>query len=69
MSKNITCDSQILGGTPVISGTRIPVARIIYLLKDGYTVEAIQQEYPQVSLNKLNEVLEEVAQSYASQTL
>ena len=69
MSKNITSNPQILGGTPVISGTRIPITRIIYLLKDGYTMEAIQQEYPQVSLNKLNEVLEEVAQSYAPQTL
>lgn len=69
MSKNITYDPQILGGTAVISGTRIPITRIIYLLKDGYPVAAIQREYPQVSLNKLNEVLEEVAQSYASQTL
>ena len=69
MSKNITCDIKILGGTPVISGTRIPISRIIYLLKDGYTVDAIQQEYPQVSLEKLNDVLDEVAQSYGSQAL
>ncbi len=69
MSKNITCDANILGGTPVISGTRIPISRIIYLLKVGYPVDAIQQEYPQVSIEKLNDVLDEVAQSYGSQTV
>lgn len=69
MSKNITCDANILGGTPVISGTRIPISRVIYLLKVGYTVDAIQEEYPQVSLEKLNDVLDEVAQSYGSQTV
>lgn len=42
---------------------------IIYLLKDGYTIEAIHLEYPQISISKLNEVIEEVAESYGSQAL
>lgn len=69
MLKNITSDPHILGGAAVISGTRIPVSRIIFLLKDGYTVEAVHQEFPQVSVEKLNRVLEEVAQGYGSQAL
>lgn len=69
MLKNITSNINILGGTAVISGTRIPVSRIIYLLKDGYTIDAIHQDYPQVSITKLNEVLEEVAQGYGSKAL
>lgn len=69
MSKNITCDLKILNGTPVVAGTRIPVSKIIYLLRDGFTLEAIHNEYPHISVEKLNSVMEEVAQSYGAQTV
>lgn len=69
MSKNITCDPKILNGTPVVSGTRIPVSKIIFLLKDGFTLEAINNEYPHISVAKLDDVMEEVAQGYGSQAL
>ena len=61
MSTYISSDPKILSGTPVIAGTRIPVSRIIFLLKDGYTLEAIHREYPHVNLNTLDAVIEEVA--------
>ena len=67
MSKNITQDPNVLSGTPVIAGTRIPVKRIIFLLSSGYTLDSIHSEYPQVSVEKLNAVMEEVAQGYDSQ--
>lgn len=63
MSKYITSTPNILGGVPVIAGTRIPVSRIIYLFKDGYTVEAIHEDYPHVSIKVLNGVIEEIVQS------
>lgn len=44
---------EILGGTPVIAGTRIPVERIYELIKQGYSVETLQTEYPWVDKKKI----------------
>lgn len=61
MKTHITSNPKILSGVPVIRGTRIPVSRIIYLLKEGYTVEAIHEDYPQVSVKTFEAVIDEVA--------
>ena len=42
MKKYITSNPDIMGGAPVIAGTRVPIARILYLIKDGLTLEQIQ---------------------------
>lgn len=64
MIKNlITSDQHILGGKPVIAGTRIPLSRILFLLKDGYTVEAIHEEYPHVTTETLYGVMQELIQN------
>ncbi len=39
-------DPQILGGKPVIAGTRIPVRLVLDHLADGYMPEEIIVEYP-----------------------
>lgn len=59
MNKVIVSNPEILGGTPVIKGTRIPVSRILFLLKDGYTVEAIQEEYPHIELKIIKRAIDE----------
>lgn len=71
MKKYIVSNSQILGGTPVISGTRVPIARILFLLKEGYTIEAIHDEFPHVPIKTIkgavNELIENLGKSeYAS---
>lgn len=53
LRKYITVDSNILGGTPVISGTRIPIERLYQLIKQGQSVEDLQEEYPWVDKKKL----------------
>ncbi len=53
LTKYITIDKEILGGTPVITGTRIPVERIYHLIKQGYSVEKLQDEYEWVDPKKL----------------
>lgn len=42
----IVRDRQILGGKPIIAGTRIPVRLIIDHLAEGYMPEEIVIEYP-----------------------
>jgi uncharacterized protein (DUF433 family) len=59
MKKYIVSNPNILGGMPVIVGTRIPVGQILFLLKEGFTIEAIQQEYPQVTIKTLRKVVDE----------
>ena len=60
MRKFITFKPDILGGAPVIVGTRIPIAVIIQRLKEGYTVEAIHKGYSWVSLKKIEGAIDEL---------
>ena len=63
MKNYITSDPAILSGKPVITGTRIPVAQILFLLREGYTLQAIHEEYPTVSVEKLQGVIDELSAS------
>jgi len=59
MKKYIISDHDILGGTPVIKGTRVPIGRVLFLLKDGYTLEAIQEDYPHIDRQTLSAAIDE----------
>lgn len=61
MKQYIVSDPEILGGKPVIAGTRIPVDQILYLLKEGFTIEAIQNEYPQLDLQTIAGTVDQTA--------
>ena len=61
MTKYITSDPNILSGMPVITGTRVPVARILSLLKDGYTLQDIHEQFDHISIQILEGALQEVA--------
>jgi uncharacterized protein (DUF433 family) len=53
-------DPEILSGTPVIRGTRVPVHSVAALFDDGMSVEEILQVYP-----SLTELQVELASLYA----
>jgi len=48
-SKRITVDPRVMGGKPVIRGTRIPVYFILELLSNGWSIDDILREYPQLT--------------------
>jgi uncharacterized protein (DUF433 family) len=48
---------------PVISGTRVPVTRLLSLLKDGYTLEEIHDQFDHIGIKTLVGAIEEVATS------
>jgi len=52
----------ILGGTPVITGTRIPVSRLLYLLQQGYSIHDIQTDYPQLTHKTITGVIGVIAE-------
>ena len=62
MKQYIISNPDILGGKPVIAGTRIPIDQILTLLKNGFTVEAISEEYPQLKKEIILGVIDETAQ-------
>ncbi len=57
LRKYVSIDPDILGGTPVISGTRIPIDRIYHLILQGYTTQTLEKEYPWVSANKIQHLI------------
>jgi len=44
----ITIDPKVLSGKPVIRGTRMSVEFILDLLANGWTIEEILENYPQL---------------------
>lgn len=58
MKQYITSNLEILGGKPVIKGTRIPVDQILFLLNEDYPIEAIHGLYPHISIETIKGTIE-----------
>lgn len=54
----ITVDPDILGGTPVFRGTRVPVKSLFEYLEKDYTLEEFIECFPSVSKETACRVLE-----------
>ncbi len=57
----VTIDAEIMGGVPVIAGTRIPVGALSDMLAQGATPEEIAEGYPSLSTEQVR-----LAQVYTS---
>lgn len=57
----ISSDPAIMRGALVITGTRVPIARILYLLKEGYTIDQIHDQYDWVSKSKIKGAIAQLA--------
>jgi uncharacterized protein (DUF433 family) len=53
MAELIECNPEILGGKPVIKGTRIPLDLIFELVGLNYSIDQILEEYPTLSRPQL----------------
>jgi uncharacterized protein (DUF433 family) len=53
----ISCDSQILNGTPVFKGTRVPVRMLFDYLSDGLSLEYFLETFPSVNREQATNVL------------
>ena len=54
----VSIDPDVLSGTPVFAGTRVPVDALISNLEAGLTVDAFLDNFPSVSREQTLEVLE-----------
>jgi len=52
MNRLITIDREILSGTPVISGTRVPVKNLFDYLETGESLETFLLDFPSVKKEK-----------------
>ncbi len=53
----VSIDPEVLSGTPVFTGTRVPVDTLISNLEAGLTVDAFLENFPSVSREQALEVL------------
>jgi uncharacterized protein (DUF433 family) len=45
----VHCDREILGGTPVFAGTRVPLRNLIDYLEKGHSLDEFLDAFPSVS--------------------
>lgn len=57
MLERIEIDPRRCGGTPVINGTRIPVAVVLRQSADHETWQSVLQGYPELSREDISAVL------------
>ena len=55
----ITIDPEILGGTPVFAGTRVPVKTLFEYLEDNYSLDEFIECFPTVTREMTRRVLEQ----------
>jgi len=62
-SKIVSSDPEVLGGTPVFVGTRVPVAVLFENLADGMALDEVLDAYPTLSRGAALAALQEAEAS------
>jgi len=60
MSDLITVDPDILGGTPVFKGTRVPVKTLFEYLEGGASIDEFLADFPSVHREQVLRLLEQL---------
>ncbi len=61
MTERITANSKILGGKPVIEGTRISVEFILNLMASDVSEHEIMEDYPHITKDDIHACLAQAA--------
>jgi uncharacterized protein (DUF433 family) len=54
----VTSSKEVMGGTPVFSGTRVPIQTLIDFLKAGDSIDDFLEGFPTVTREQVLEFLE-----------
>ena len=54
-------DPDVMGGTPVFAGTRVPVQALIDELAAGHSIDDFREGYPRVEREQIVELLQRVS--------
>lgn len=63
-SSVVHSDPEILGGTPVFKGTRVPVSTLFYHLAAGDALDVFLDDFPSVTREQVVTLLEEINQRF-----
>jgi uncharacterized protein (DUF433 family) len=55
----ICCDAEVMGGTPVFCGTRVPVQTLLNYLEAGDTIGDFPSGFPSVTRDQVVNFLED----------
>lgn len=66
MSERITSQPGVLGGKPVVAGTRLSVAFLVELIADGATPEELLEAYPELTRDGIEAALRYAARAAAN---
>ncbi len=55
----ITISNEVMGGTPVFAGTRVPLQTLLDYLKAGETIEDFLEGFPTVKREQVVDFFEE----------
>ncbi len=55
--KVINIDKEILGGTPVFNGTRVPIKNLFDYLETGETIDEFLDDFPSVKREQIIKLL------------
>ena len=66
-SQIVHSDPEILGGTPVFVGTRVPVQTLLVYLEKGETLEEFLDNFPTVAREQAVAFLEEAGRALLAQ--
>jgi uncharacterized protein (DUF433 family) len=59
MDAIISSDANILGGTPVFRGTRVPVESLFDYLKHGRSIDYFLEQFPTVQRSQVEQLLDD----------
>jgi uncharacterized protein (DUF433 family) len=67
MTDLINRSDDILGGTPVFAGTRVPVQTLFDYLEEGDTLDEFLDDFPAVTREHAVQVLEKMKETFLAQ--
>lgn len=60
----VTIDKEILSGTPVMKGTRVPVSLILEYFSLGWNLDEIKQSFPSVNKRKIALLVKYISEEF-----
>ena len=63
-SSVINIDPEIMGGTPVFQGTRVPIQTFFDYLAGGEDIDSFLEGFPSVKREQLEMLLREISHDY-----
>ncbi len=62
--EHVISDPAVLAGKPILKGTRLAVEFVLELLAAGWSQDALQENYPQLTEERIRAVLAYAAETF-----